>query len=380
MMINYSGLSKLKTKKVVFHEVFAASDSDTLEQLKELSSKRRVIEGSINESSSITEAIAREMSGGLTSRCEQDIQKLEQYLPLLENLVYHVNTVRNNPSVVRWTSGLKLRWTSALSSSSIIHLKGPKYFQINDLRFELGMMLFLYGTMLREKALEILQTDLVQSTALYRKAAGVYQHLAQEVLPPLRLVMAVEKLPESTSSVSSVMSLVCLAEAQAVTARKAEQKGNSQSLLAKLHCGVRDILDEALGILHSATKDCKAISSRLADFIMSCRTLHELKSHKYLAESLLKTDGNIGAAVGVLRHTLSNVEKSSLKEDSWRLVFKQLTEEITELLRKSEHENDFVWHEKIPTRYELPSLEAVKIVSPIPYQPQRSEKTLTFKI
>lgn len=57
----------------MFEEAYAARDSTTLEQLKELSSKRRMIEESINESSSITTAIAREMSGGLTSRSEQVI-------------------------------------------------------------------------------------------------------------------------------------------------------------------------------------------------------------------------------------------------------------------------------------------------------------------
>ncbi len=57
--------------QMVFEDVYAARDSATLEQLKELSSKRRVIEESINESSFITEAIAREMYGGLTSQIQQ---------------------------------------------------------------------------------------------------------------------------------------------------------------------------------------------------------------------------------------------------------------------------------------------------------------------
>lgn len=55
----------------MFEDVFAAHDSSTLEQLKELSSKRRVIEETINETSTITEAIAREIFGGLTSQSLQ---------------------------------------------------------------------------------------------------------------------------------------------------------------------------------------------------------------------------------------------------------------------------------------------------------------------
>lgn len=55
----------------MYESVFLAHDSGTLEQLKELSSKRRAIEESINKSSNVTEAIAREISGGLTSHFEQ---------------------------------------------------------------------------------------------------------------------------------------------------------------------------------------------------------------------------------------------------------------------------------------------------------------------
>ena len=57
--------------QMVFEDVYGARDSATLEQLKELSSKRRVIEESINESSFVTEAIAREMYGGFTSPLQQ---------------------------------------------------------------------------------------------------------------------------------------------------------------------------------------------------------------------------------------------------------------------------------------------------------------------
>lgn len=59
--------------QIVFEDTYAATDSCTLEQLKELSSKRRIIEDSINQSSSFTDAIAREMSGGLTSHSQQVI-------------------------------------------------------------------------------------------------------------------------------------------------------------------------------------------------------------------------------------------------------------------------------------------------------------------
>jgi len=56
--------------------------------------------------------------------------------------------------------------------------------------------------------------DLVQSTTIFRQAAGIYHHLAQEVLPPLQPKLPPEKPPEALPSVSTIMSLICLAEAQ----------------------------------------------------------------------------------------------------------------------------------------------------------------------
>lgn len=67
-------------------------------------------------------------------------------------------------------------------------------------------------------------------------------------------------------------------------------------------------------------------------------------------------------------------------EESWRSVFKQEIDEVSALLRKYEHENDFVWREKIPLHDELPIPEGKKIVNYIAYHPQRWERALVFKI
>ncbi|XP_070055805.1 uncharacterized protein [Nicotiana tomentosiformis] len=378
MMINFQGLSKQKSPQVLFEDAFPVADPGTLEQLKELSSRRRAIE-SINQNSFVTEAIAREMSGGLTSRCEQNIQKVEQYLPLLGNLMHHVNLVGDNPKMVRWISDLKIRWSSALTSSSFFQLNGPKFYQMDNFHSELAMTLFVLGALFRDRALEVLSTDLVQSASFLRKAAGVYHHIAQDVLPCLQPALAQERPPESVISVCTAVTLVCLAEAQAVSVRKAEQKGNTGGLLAKLHYGVCKFLEEAIHTLHSATKQCNDISSCLMDYIITSKMLHELLSYKYLAESL-KIEGQIGFAIGALRHVIQNAEKHIPREESWRLVRKQLIDDLTGRLRKCERENEFVWHEKILMHDELPVPQGVKIVSPIPYQPQKWERTLVFKI
>ncbi|KAI3423498.1 BRO1 domain-containing protein [Psidium guajava] len=380
MMLHFPDPAKLKTKKIVFEEVFAALDCGTLEQLKELSSKRRAIEETINATSSITEAIAREMSGGLTSQNQQDLQKLEQYLPLLGNLVFHVDMASSNTQMVRWVSNLRIQWASALTGTlSFLNLMGPKYFQVNDIRFELGMNLFLYGAILRERALEVMPDDLVQSATLFREAAGVYHHLSHGVLSSLQSADSVQRPHEATSSFTTVMSLICLAEAQIVTIMKAEEKRTTAGLLGKLHYGVSEFLDEATCLLNPRTSELKDISARLLEYISSCKALHELRSQKYLAEEL-RTAGQVGVAIGVLSEALINAKKRSPGEESWKVIVQKEINEAAETLRKLENENEFVWHEKIASGDELPLPQGSRIVKIIPYHPTRSETPLVFKL
>lgn len=86
---------------------------------------------------------------------------MEYYLPLLENLVLHINLIDRNRRMISWISDLKIRWSSVLSSPSIFNPIGPKFYQFDNVYFELGMTLFVYGAMLREQALEVLPSGKV---------------------------------------------------------------------------------------------------------------------------------------------------------------------------------------------------------------------------
>eukprot|EP00262_Sarcandra_glabra_P007873 TRINITY_DN20962_c0_g1_i1.p1 TRINITY_DN20962_c0_g1~~TRINITY_DN20962_c0_g1_i1.p1 ORF type:complete len:391 (-),score=60.22 TRINITY_DN20962_c0_g1_i1:193-1365(-) len=386
MLLRFDDPAKLKTKKIVFEDIFCAHDAVTLEQLKELSSRRGEIGESIKKKSFITEAVVSEMAGGVTSRYQQDLQNLENYLPLLQNLLVQVELLSNNSMMLGWISDLQIRWTSVLSASSVFKIGGPKYFRFDNLRYELGMTHFLYGATLRERALEMLSADLVQSTTLYRKAAGIYHYLSNDLFPSLPLshessspspLLAQENPPEATSSISSIMSLICLAEAQAVTIRKAEEKGSSASLLAKLHYGITELFDEATSILKSRARERNYVSARFMEFIFSSGALHKLRSHRCLANDLMEV-GQVGFAIKVLQLAMDHSKEKMPKEESWRAVFKQEMDAIGELLRKYEHENEVVWHEKLPRVVELPKLEGKRIVSAIPYHPERWERNLIF--
>lgn len=116
----------------------------------------------------------------------------------------------------------------------------------------------------------------------------------------------------------------------------------------------------------------------MQDFISSSMCLHEFKGNQYLAESL-KESGQIGAAIGVLSSALNNVKKKIPGEDPWKSTYQKQIQVASEVLRKFNHENDFVWHEKIPPKDKLPSPQCSKIVTFIPYRPKNWERKLVFK-
>ncbi|MCO5564320.1 hypothetical protein L7F22_017980 [Adiantum nelumboides] len=377
MLLHYQDPVKLKTKKVVFEDTYCARDSGTLEQLKELTTRRKAVEDFLNGSNQLTPAIAREMAGGVSSPILQDLQKVERYIPLLQNLVVRVESSSSNARIPQWTSELKIRWTSVLTSSGPFGLAALKFYRVDNLRFELAMVFFLYGGLLRERALEVLSTDLVEAATLFRKAAGVFQHMAQEVLPPLQVLPASERIPEVTSTMATIMCLICLAEAQAVIVRKAEEKANSGSLLAKLHYGVVQFLEEANSLLQTHSSEFSDVSEKLKRFINTCMILHEARSQVYIANDYKKQE-SLGIAVGILRYAMNKFQGKSPGEESWKAVFRQEADVLGELLRKCENQNDFIWREKLPRLDELPILEGKKIVSQIEYHSSKLDRDFVF--
>lgn len=99
-----------------------------------------------------------------------------------------------------------------------------------------------------------------------------------------------------------------------------------------------------------------------------------------MAQTIKKNEEKIGTSIGLLKHALNNVPKNMGGMESWRMVIKQDIDTLTVLLKKFEHENEFVWREKIPLDHHLPLLQGTKIVSCIVYRPERWERTLALKI
>ncbi|CAH2045476.1 unnamed protein product [Thlaspi arvense] len=365
-------------KQMDFGNVFKFKKKDTTYELKNLTIKRKQVEDSINRTFHGVEAVVRE-----------DLVRIEEYLPSLQNLIDNLNKPCNREINSRFIKALKIRWSSALnlhckpssglSLTSI--LKSPIFFQVCSIMFELHMVLFIYALKLREKAIALVSTDMVESAKAYREAAGVFDHLSKLGHPDYSTWVPIEKFPELTSSVCSSLGLLCLAEGQAVTANKAKEKGKSANLLAKLHYGVSQFVAEANASLLSKTNiQAKELSSRFLDYVSTLGALHELKSEKHLAESL-ESEGQVGEAIGVLRRALARAKKTTQSRDeTWKCMFNNERGQVTEVMNRYERLNKSMMLQRIPLEAELPNPQGDKIVTLIPYLLIKKGKELNFEL
>lgn len=54
----------------------------------------------------------------------------------------------------------------------------------------------------------------MEASNIFRKAAGVFQHLEERILPPFQPRLPPERPPEVTTSMAKIWGILCLAEAQ----------------------------------------------------------------------------------------------------------------------------------------------------------------------
>ncbi|KAF3781824.1 DJ-1-like protein B [Nymphaea thermarum] len=94
----------------------------------------------------------------------------------------------------------------------------------------------------------------------------------------------------------------------------------------------------------------------------------------------LYEEGKIALAIGVLRDAVINMSGRSPSNESWHAIFSEEKSALRVILKRYEDENGFIYLEKIPDAYELPSLEGKRIVEAIPYFPKRLGRELMFRI
>ena len=156
------------------------------------------------------------------------------------------------------------------------------------------------------------------------------------------------------------MRAVCLAEAQAATARRAEERGTGGDLVAKLHLGAHDLYKEADAVLNENIRDFNRISRKLQAYILLGASVHRARAYRCAAEEAF-VSGDIGEAIACCDAANKHLARGrdALEE----------SEALMNLRKKYVTENEVVYFEKVPERPAKKLPDGKVIVSEIEHVP-----------
>ena len=204
-----------------------------------------------------------------------------------------------------------------------------------------------------------------------RQAAGLYKHSAENVLPELKDSLPGERPNELLASMAHTMRLICLAEAQAASARRAEEKGTAHGLLCKLHMGVHDLYKEADKMLGDHVSDFNFIGKKLQAYILLGITTHRARAHRAAAEEAAAAN-DIGEAIAscdaAAKHLARSVGAAG-ETEAWRAAAGEEAEALAAIRAKFVRENEVVFFEKVPEKPAKNLPEGKVIVAEIEHVP-----------
>lgn len=202
-----------------------------------------------------------------------------------------------------------------------------------------------------------------------RVAAGMYKHCAETVLPPLKASLPGERPNELLASMAETMRLVCLAEAQAATARRAEERGAANGLLVKLHLGAHDLYARADKCLNDHVSDFNRISRKLQACILLGICTHRARAYRCAAEEAFAAS-DVGEAVALCDAGAAHLRRGAAaagESERWRLAMEEETEALASARGVYAKENEVVYFEKVPEKPAWRVPEGKVIVAEIAY-------------
>ncbi|KAG0167535.1 hypothetical protein DFQ30_005970 [Apophysomyces sp. BC1015] len=300
------------------------------------------------------------------------INTIEDYLPYLFSII---NCLEQGELKLLKQKNMETSWRSTLSDHLIHTGSNAPRIVCSDIYYELIFVLMTYAyacSLQSNDMLKNIQDDKDSAPMQYNKAslaadalntaAGVFQYVANEVIPKWRQPSA-NRPVETIKELPTALSKMALADAQSTAISKALVSSNlSKSLIAKLYIGVAGQYEMAHGLISSISGGHE-VSSDLKKYLSDGSQFYMAMAKKHLA--LDAYDSNkIGEALGFLRDCkadLRAVQHAGLSKPHIRKsavaarAYKE-EETVNELLQKYTNFNDKFSCQRVPSRQDLQRL------------------------
>eukprot|EP01089_Gocevia_fonbrunei_P003803 TRINITY_DN13751_c0_g1_i2.p1 TRINITY_DN13751_c0_g1~~TRINITY_DN13751_c0_g1_i2.p1 ORF type:complete len:308 (-),score=38.26 TRINITY_DN13751_c0_g1_i2:68-991(-) len=281
------------------------------------------------------------------------------------------------PAETDFAKHFRVHWTSSVV---IKYLK--QHFTTDSFSYEVVMILFLYGLLLRNQAQELLGKSLLtddfeknykEIARLLCFAAGVFDYIKSAVLPNYgkRPPLPVPELaPELYCSLVSL----CLGEAQQITLRKAFLQNTSPILMSKLSFAVHQcFVDAQASLVNVNPGGAEQFIAHWRAYMAYSSLLYHSLSIRYLGQKA-KEESQHGIAVVYLTKAfgLMPVPQKKVEPplDRFLPVYdtqRNVTQQIFSLYTS---ENDTIYFSKTPSETELEMpVDGKLLMKIVPYQP-----------
>eukprot|EP00879_Flechtneria_rotunda_P001652 GHRR01001812.1.p1 GENE.GHRR01001812.1~~GHRR01001812.1.p1 ORF type:complete len:395 (+),score=149.03 GHRR01001812.1:171-1355(+) len=361
---------QMRTRPCTFEGVIAAGEVLSLNHIRDMSGQRNI-------------SLVRE---GTKFGCSPDQES--GFKKYLSNLAYLIDQEGDR-------FDLNFEWTSPLTG------RPTRFFRLNGLKKEQALATFLYGALLRQLAHQSIQdllglspgstavaageepaaASLAAAVAQLRRAAGVYEHLAEVMLPPIFSSLGKGDRPgEVLAPLSSVLCQMCLAEAATLTAFRAQQRCSSGGVVAALQMGAAELFEKAAKVIRDYTGDHQIASDRLKRYLAIGAGLAGARAHKALAGELhagLQAGPAERACVEaqhLMAGCLSAADVDAPMYVRWRAVLQQELADVIRIKKPIESDRLIVYCQPLP-RDPTPLYPAKVLVSLLPYTVERITNT-----
>ncbi|KAG8977444.1 hypothetical protein FRC05_001842 [Tulasnella sp. 425] len=288
------------------------------------------------------------------------IKTADGYLPHIYSIIACVTagelSLRNSP-VFSWRSTLSSRGFATPSSRTDV----PSLYA--DLAFTLLTLAYAYSNLSSVTLAAIGQYELERTISdaerkakdeklnfaanLLARASGVYEHLAERVLPEWDKAIGAtktERPPELAKVVVTALAKLAVADANQLAIRKLMTRSAYDStltpgpplpkshpptsLLGKLYINASSLYTSALSLVNAASptsNDSKEVNAHLRHYLSDESTFCSAMSHRWFGVDAGEAPGRCGEGVAFLAWSKSELE--SLKENKLKLSVGKATKE-----------------------------------------------------
>uniref|UniRef100_A0A7R9V661 BRO1 domain-containing protein n=1 Tax=Chlamydomonas euryale TaxID=1486919 RepID=A0A7R9V661_9CHLO len=214
---------------------------------------------------------------------------------------------------------------------------------------------------------------LADAATFLRRAAGVFTWLADDALIRLMGKLPTDRPTELVPAASACMARICLAEAQALTAHRAGQRGTGAGITSAVHLGAATLFEDAIKGLKEKSAELGTLSERLRRYLAISGGLQRARAQRNWSLELL-AKGEAGQGEGVCMDAAAGVQQCMVVaegEETWKRVLAAELDDIEACRKRIEKERIGVYYQSVvrKTNNSLPPGGPKVLVSAIPYVP-----------